>query len=118
MNQAVKRNIGRFPPDFMFRLSAEEADVLRSQFETLKPGRGRHRKYLPYVFTGQGVAMLSSVLHSERAIQVNIEIMRAFVRLRKLPASNPELARKPAELENRYDGQFSGTTPCMEEGRC
>lgn len=118
LNQAVKRNIGRFPPDYMFQLTAEEADVLRSQFVTLKPGRGRHRKYLPYVFTEQGVAMLSSMPHNERAIQLNIEIMRAFVRLRKFPASDAELARKPAELENRYDAQFSGTTPCMGEGRC
>ena len=80
--QAIKRNIERFPADFMFQLTIEEADLLRSQIVTLKTGRGRHRKYLPYAFTEQGVAMLSSVLHSARAVHVNIEIMRAFVRLR------------------------------------
>lgn len=88
LNQAVKRNIERFPDDFMFQLTAEEAAPLRSQNVTLKTGRGKHRKYLPYAFTEQGVAMLSSVLHSDRAIHVNIEIVRAFVRLRQMLASN------------------------------
>lgn len=106
LNQAVSRNIGRFPPDFMFQLNEEEAVRLRSQIVTLKPGRGQHRKYLPYAFTEQGVAMLSSVLKSERAVQVNVEIMRAFVRLRGLLASNADLARKLALLERKYDGQF------------
>jgi hypothetical protein len=78
LNQAVKRNIERFPDDFMFQLSADEDALLRSQTVTLKTGRGQHAKYLPYAFTEQGVSMLSSVLRSERAIQVNIEIMRAF----------------------------------------
>jgi phage regulator Rha-like protein len=82
LNQTVKRNIERFPADFMFQLTAEEVAQSRSQFVTLKTGRGQHRKYQPYAFTEQGVAMLSSVLRSERAIHVNIEIMRAFVRLR------------------------------------
>ncbi len=76
LNQAVRRNISRFPEDFMFQLTKEEYDSLRSQFVTLNTGRGKHRKYLPYVFTEQGVAMLSSVLRSERAIQVNIAIMK------------------------------------------
>lgn len=94
-NQAVKRNIERFPDDFMFQLNKEEADALRSQLVTLKPGgRGQHRKYLPYVFTEQGVAMLSSVLRSKRAIEVNIAIMRAFVKLRELLESNEDLNRK------------------------
>ena len=84
LNQAVKRNRSRFPGDFMFQLTVEESDSLRSHFVTLKTGRGRHRKYLPFAFTEQGVAMLSSVLRSKRAVQVNIEIMRAFVRLRQL----------------------------------
>ena len=106
LNQAVKRNIGRFPADFMFQLTNEEADSLRSQIVTLKAGRGHHRKYLPYAFTEQGVAMLSSVLHSNRAIHVNIEIMRAFVRLRQWLASNVELARKLDALERKYDAQF------------
>jgi hypothetical protein len=106
LNQAVKRNRTRFPPDFMFQLRGEEAMVLRSQIVTLKGGHGQHRKYRPYVFTEQGVAMLSSVLHSERAIQVNIAIMRAFVHLREMIGSNKVLARRLAELEKKYDVQF------------
>ena len=81
MNQAVKRNLNRFPGDFMFQLTAEEATLLRSQFVTLKTGRGRHRKYQPYAFTEQGVAMLSSVLHSERAVRVNVSRLPAFIGL-------------------------------------
>jgi len=104
--QAVRRNLGRFPEDFMFQLSKEEVDFLRSQIVTLKRGRGQHSKYLPYAFTEQGVAMLSSVLRSPRAIQVNIEIMRAFVRLRQMLASHAELARKLDALEQKYDAQF------------
>jgi uncharacterized protein YjcR len=104
LNQAVKRNISRFPEDFMFQRSTSEAQQLVSQ--NVIP----HRKYfggsLPYAFTEQGVAMLSSVLNSERAIHVNIEIMRAFVRLRKILASHAELARKLEELEKKYDSQF------------
>ena len=106
LNQAVKRNSSRFPGDFMFQLTVEESDSLRSHFVTLKTGRGRHRKYLPFAFTEQGVAMLSSVLRSKRAVQVNIEIMRAFVRLRQMLASNTQLAGKLAALEKKYDAQF------------
>lgn len=95
--QAVKRNIQRFPPDFMFQLSKEEFEALRSQ-TVISKGKGG-RRYNPYVFTEQGVAMLSSVLHSERAIQVNIAIMRVFVRLREFVASHKELAAKLVELE-------------------
>jgi len=102
--QAVKRNTDRFPPDFMFQLTGREFDCLRSQIVTSK-GRGG-RRYLPYAFTEQGVAMLSSVLRSTRAIQVNIEIMRAFVRLRRMLASHAALARKIDEMERKYDGQF------------
>jgi hypothetical protein len=94
LNQAVGRNIERFPEDFMFQLTEEEAIRLRSQIVTLKTRRGQHRKYLPYAFTEQGVAMLSSVLRSTRAVQVAIEIMRTFVRLRRMVASNAELARR------------------------
>ena len=83
LNQAVKRNASRFPEDFMFQLNKEEFDFLRSQFVTLKRGRGEHSKYLPYVFTEQGVAMLSSVLRSDTAIEVNIRIMRTFVAVRQ-----------------------------------
>jgi len=104
--QAVKRNIERFPEDFIFQLIKKEYDSLRSQFVTLNTGRGKHRKYLPYAFTEQGVAMLSSVLHSKRAIQVNIQIMRAFVKLREILASHKDLARKLEELEKKYDAQF------------
>jgi uncharacterized protein YjcR len=104
--QAVKRNLERFPEDFMFQLNKEEADFLRSQVVTLKKGRGQHSKYLPYVFTEQGVAMLSSVLRSQSAIQVNIEIMRAFIRLRQMLAANADLARKLDVMEKKYDAQF------------
>jgi hypothetical protein len=104
--QAVRRNLERFPEDFMFQLSKEEVDFLRSHIVTLKRGRGQHSKYLPYAFTEQGVAMLSSVLRSQCAIQVNIEIMRAFIRLRQMLASHAELARKLEALEGKYDAQF------------
>jgi hypothetical protein len=115
LNQAVKRNIERFPEDFMFQLTAEEAATLRSQTVTLKPGRGRHRKYLPYAFTEQGVAMLSSVLRSRRAVLVNIEIMRAFVRLRQMLASHADLARKLEALEKKYDAQFKVVFDAIRE---
>jgi len=102
--QAVKRNLERFPEDFMFQLSREEFAVLRSQSVTSSDWGGR--RYPPYAFTEQGVAMLSSVLRSQRAIQVNIEIMRAFIRLRQMLASHAELARKLDALEKKYDAQF------------
>ena len=104
--QSVRRNLNRFPTDFMLQLTVQENAALRSQIVALKRGRGQHRKYLPYVFTEQGVAMLSSVLRSNRAVQVNIEIMRAFVRLRRMLASNEDLARKLDALEKRYDAKF------------
>jgi len=103
LTQAVKRNIGRFPVDFMFQLSKEEFDHLRSQTVTSSWGG---RRYPPYAFTEQGVAMLSSVLRSERAVHVNVEIMRTFVRLRRMLASNKKLEKKLSELEQRYDEQF------------
>ena len=106
MNQAVRRNIERFPGDFMFQLTAKEAALLRSRIVILEAGRGRHRKYMPFAFTEHGVAMLSSVLRSPRAVQVNIEIMRAFVRLRQMMASNAELARRLDELEKKHDAKF------------
>lgn len=104
LKRAVKRNIDRFPEDFMFDLTKEESDALRYQFGTLR--WGEHAKYLPYVFTEQGVAMLSTVLNSKQAIHVNIEIMRAFVRLREILATHKDLARKLEELEKKYDQQF------------
>ena len=100
--QAVKRNLNRFPKDFMFQLSDEETKLLRSQIVISNRGRGG-RRYLPYVFTEQGVAMLSTVLNSERAVQINIEIMRAFVRLREMLLSHKDLARKLDALERKYE---------------
>jgi len=102
--QAVKRNIERFPKDFMFQMTEEEFNNLKSQI--VISSWGGLRRAAPYAFTEQGVAMLSSVLNSPRAIQVNIEIMRAFVRLRKILASHAELARKLEEMEKKYDSQF------------
>ena len=104
LNQAVKRNRDRFPDDFLFQLDEGEYTSVRSQSVILK--RGGNVKYPPYAFTEQGVAMLSSVLNSDRAIAVNIEIMRAFVKLRRLLASHAELARKLETMEKKYDAQF------------
>ena len=104
LKRQVRRNSDRFPTDFMFELSKREYEALRRQFGTLK--RGAHSKYLPYAFTEQGVAMLSSVLNSKRAVQVNIEIMRAFVRLRQIMSTHRDLARKLEALEKKYDAQF------------
>lgn len=104
--QAVRRNLNRFPEDFMFRLNYQDVAALRSQTVTLKTGRGEHRKYMPYVFTENGVAMLSSVLKSERAIEVNIQIMRTFTRLRALIASHKDLSKRLEDLEKKYDAQF------------
>jgi len=101
LNEQVRRNRSRFPGDFMFQLNSEEVESLRSQIATSNQGRGG-RRYAPY----QGVAMLSTVLNSERAIRVNIEIMRAFVRLRQILASNAQLARRLETLEKKYDAQF------------
>ncbi|NOT96622.1 MAG: ORF6N domain-containing protein [Nitrospira sp.] len=106
LNKAVKRNSDRFPEDFMFRLSAQESAALTFQIGISKStGRGG-RRYAPYAFTEQGVAMLSSVLRSKRAIHVNIAIMRAFVQLREMIGSNKALARRLTDLEKKYDGQF------------
>lgn len=118
LNQAVKRNIERFPADFMFQLSVQEYDTLRPQIVTSMRGatlrsqnvtlkRGQHAKYLPYAFTEQGIAMLSAVLRSARAVQVNIAIMRTFVQLRRLMDSNRDLALKIETMEKKYDEQFA-----------
>ena len=104
LKRQVRRNIDRFPADFTFELSKQEYESLKRHFGTLK--RGEHSKYLPYAFTEQGVAMLSSVLRSKRAVRVNIEIMRAFVRLREMLATHKDLARKLDTLEKKYDAQF------------
>ena len=115
LNQAVQRNSSRFPADFMFQLTAEEAACLRSQIVTIDAGRGRHRKYRPYAFTEQGVAMLSSVLRSPRAVLVNVEIMRAFVRLRQMVESEAGLVGKLDALERRYDAQFKVVFDAIRE---
>jgi hypothetical protein len=107
LNQAVRRNLARFPADFMFRLTKTELENWRSQFVTSNPRARMGLRRSPYAFTEQGVAMLSSVLRSERAIAVNIEIMRTFVRLRKMLASHTDLARRLDELEKKYDKQFA-----------
>lgn len=112
LNQAVKRHIERFPEDFMFQLNEEEAEILRSQNVTSSHGG---RRYLPYVFTEQGVAMLSSVLNSPRAVAVNIEIMRTFVRLRDLARSHEDLAKRLDQLEAKYDEQFAVVFEAIRE---
>jgi hypothetical protein len=121
LNKAVTRNAIRFPDDFMFRLTAEEARALRFQSGTsnggtpnASSGRGG-RRYLPYAFTEQGVAMLSGVLNSERAVHVNIEIMRAFVRIRQLVLANAELSSKLEMLERKYDAQFKVVFDAIRE---
>ena len=136
LNQAVKRNLERFPDDFMFQVSKEAAaQILRSQIVTLKDEtsgkrskktgilrsqsvtlrHGEHMKYRPYAFTEQGVAMLSGVLNSPRAIQTNLAIMRTFVQLRRLMDSNRELARKIADMEEKYDEQFSAVFQAIQQ---
>lgn len=116
LKRAVNRNIGRFPDDFMFQLTKEEWEVLRCNFGTLETnGRGKHPKYLPYVFTEQGVAMLSSVLNSEKAIAVNIAIMRAFVAIRRYALTYTELAQRLDELEIRFEDVEQALTLLMRE---
>jgi uncharacterized sporulation protein YeaH/YhbH (DUF444 family) len=108
LNQAVKRNIRRFPDDFMFQLSEEEYNSLRSQNVILNDvGRGKHRKFNPFAFTEQGVAMLSGILNSDVAIHVNIAIMRTFVMIRKYALEHKEFNEKLLEIETKYDKKFS-----------
>ncbi len=112
LNQAVKRNIERFPADFMFQLTLEEARILRSQFVTSSWGGVRKA---PYAFTEHGVAMLSAVLRSPRAIQVSIEVVRTFVRLRRILATHADLARKMVAMEKKYDAQFKVVFDAIRE---
>jgi hypothetical protein len=105
LNEAVKRNEDRFPGDFMFQLTKAELEHLKSQI-AISSSKWGGRRHAPYVFTEQGVAMLSSVLRSKRAIEVNIAVMRTFVRLREMISSNKVLARRLTDLEKKYDGQF------------
>ena len=107
LNQAVKRNSDRFPDDFIFQISRDEYNSLRSQIVILETGRGKYTKYLPYAFTEQGVSMLSSVLKSPKAILVNIQIMRAFVFMRQYALTHKDLTEKLQELENKYNQQFN-----------
>jgi hypothetical protein len=110
--QAMKRNRARFPSDFMFQLTPEEIENLRSQSVISSWGG---RRYRPYAFTEQGVAMLSSILRSERAVRVNIEIMRAFVRLRQVMSTQADLLRRLDELEQRYDAQFKAVFDALRQ---
>jgi hypothetical protein len=105
LKRAVRRNIDRFPSDFMFELTIKEKYSLRCQFGTLE-GKGKHSKYLSMAFTEQGVAMLSSVINSKRAIQINIQIMRVFTKLRKMLSTHEDLRRKIEDMESKYDQQF------------
>ena len=105
LNEQVRRNPGRFPPDFMFQLTDAEAKTLRSQFATSNAGRGG-RRYRPFAFTEHGALMLANVLNSERAAQTSVQVVRAFVRLRQLLATNAGLSRQFAALEKKYDAQF------------
>ncbi|MDR1323747.1 MAG: ORF6N domain-containing protein [Candidatus Margulisbacteria bacterium] len=106
LNKAVKRNLERFPADFMFQLTLKEAELSRFQNGTLKKGKGTNIKYLPYAFTEQGVAMLSSILSSPRAIQVNIQIMRTFTKLRQIMLTHKDLQRKIEEIILRQETKF------------
>lgn len=118
LNLSIKRNSQRFPSDFMFQLTKEEADyLLRFQIETLEKGRGKYSKYLPYAFTEQGVAMLSSVLHSDKAISMNIAIMRAFVAIRKITLRQDNMNTQLNEIKQRideHDTQLSHIYDTME----
>lgn len=114
LNRAVRRNLDRFPEDFMLRLSTEEAAALRCQIGTSKKGRGG-RRYLPAAFTEQGVAMLSGVLSSPKAVKANVAIMRAFVRLREMLSCNKDLSRRLDALEERYDAQFKSVFDAIRE---
>lgn len=114
LNQSVKRNIERFPEDFMFQITKDEFESLRSQIVISKPGRGGVR-YLPFAFTEQGVAMLSSVLKSARAVQVNIQIIRTFTKLRELITDNEDLRRKLEVMEKQYDENFKIVFEAMKQ---
>ena len=102
-NQAVKRNMERFPADFAFQLTREEYESLRSQIVILKAGRGAHRKYLPYVFTEHGAVMAASVLNSPKAVEMSVEVVRAFVRLRQILAANRQLSARVDDLERKMN---------------
>jgi phage regulator Rha-like protein len=106
LNEQVRRNIERFPEDFMFVLTKEEADFLRSQIATLKKGRGQHSKYSPYAFTEHGAIMAATILNSPGAIEMSIFVVRAFVKLREMLIQHKDLKYKIEEMEKKYDSQF------------
>lgn len=114
LKQAVRRNSSRFPEDFMFELTEEEWISLKSQIVTLKTGRGQHSKYLPFAFTEQGVAMLSSVLNNEKAIEINIAIMRSFVSLRKFALTYEELTKRVTEIEQQFPDIYKALNHLMD----
>ena len=116
LNEQVRRNRERFPEDFMFHLTAQESGTLRSQIATSRSHGGR--RYLPYAFTEHGTIMAANVLSSERAVRASVQVVRAFVKLRSMLASNAELSRKLAELEGKYDRQFMRSSPriCVSAG--
>lgn len=106
LNEAVNRNIDRFPKDFMFQLTKSEADSLRSQFAILESGRGKHRKYLPKAFTEHGALMAANILKSQRATQTSIQIVRTFILMRQALSLNNDLAKRINDLESKYDKNF------------
>lgn len=114
LKQAVRRNIHRFPEDFMFELTKDEWNSIRSQIVILKSGRGQHSKYLPFAFTEQGVAMLSSVLNNEKAIEINIAIMRSFVSLRKFALTYEELTKRVTEIEQQFPDIYKALNHLMD----
>lgn len=114
LKQAVRRNIHRFPEDFMFELTKDEWNSIRSQIVILKSGRGQHSKYLPFAFTEQGVAMLSSVLNNEKAIEINIAIMRSFVSLRKFALTYEELTKRVTEIEQQFPDIYKTLNHLMD----
>ena len=114
LKQAVRRNSHRFPEDFMFELTKDEWNSIRSQIVILKSGRGQHSKYLPFAFTEQGVAMLSSVLNNEKAIEINIAIMRSFVSLRKFALTYEELTKRVTEIEQQFPDIYKALNHLMD----
>ena len=116
-NEQVKRNLARFPADFMFQLNDEESAALRSQFATLKIGRGQHRKYLPYAFTEHGSIQAATILNSARATEVSVHVVRAFIELRNLVAGNKELASKLKRLERKVDSHDQAITGLIDSMR-
>lgn len=115
LNEQVKRNSHRFPPDFMFQLTAEEHAALRSQFATLKAGRGRHRKFLPHAFTENGAVMAANVLNSPEAVRLSVFVVRAFVKMRELLGGTRELARQLADLERKLTGRLDAQETAIVE---